>query len=64
MPAVLRLCEDTLSDGATLALPARARMIFVVHGAVTVAGQTFGDGETRHGEDAVTLVAGNAGVTC
>ena len=32
MPPVLSLYEDTLSNGAALALPAHARMIFVVHG--------------------------------
>jgi hypothetical protein len=69
MPAVLRLCEDILSDAATLALPARARMIFVVHGAVTIGGRRLGDGEgcqdqAWQSEDAVTLAAGKTGATC
>jgi hypothetical protein len=64
MPALLRLCEDTLSDRATLALPARARLIFVVHGSVTIAGKTLGDGEAWQGEGAGTLAAGTAGATC
>ena len=33
MAPVLALYEDVLSDGAALALPAAARMIFLVHGA-------------------------------
>src|SRR6516225_6767716 len=32
MPPVLALYEDVLSDGAALALPAAARMIFLLHG--------------------------------
>src|SRR5882672_2775197 len=64
MSAALRLCEDILSDGAALALAPSARFIFVVHGAVTIADRTLGDGEAWHGEGAATLVAGKAGATC
>jgi len=64
MPPVLALYEDVLSDGATLALAAAARMIFLVHGNVTVAGRALHDGETWHGEGAAALVAGKAGATC
>src|SRR5262245_39059930 len=64
MPAVLALYEDVLSDGAALALPAAARMIFLVHGGATVAGRALRDGEAWHGEAAATLVAGGAGATC
>ena len=64
MPPVLALYEDILSDDATLALPPSPRMIFVVHGSVTIAERTLGDGEAWHGEDAVTLNAGKAGATC
>jgi hypothetical protein len=64
MPVLLRLCEDVLSDGARLALPAAARMIFIAHGSVTIADRTFGDGEAWQGEAAATLVAGAAGATC
>jgi hypothetical protein len=64
MPPVLALYEDVLSDGAALALPAAARMIFLVHGGVTVAGRALHDGETWHGEGAAALVAGKAGATC
>jgi hypothetical protein len=64
MTPVLRLCEDILSNDAALALPAAPRLIFVVHGAVTIADRTLGDGETWHGEGAVMIAAGNAGATC
>ena len=45
------------------ALPARARLVFVVHGEITVAGRGLGDGEAWHGEAALTLAAGAAGAT-
>src|SRR5258708_22456038 len=61
MPPILRLCEDVLSNGAVLALPAAPRLIFVVHGAVTIGQRTLSDGEAWHGEGAATLAAGKAG---
>jgi hypothetical protein len=64
MPPVLALYEDTLSNGALLALPALPRMIFVVHGEVAVADSPLRDGGAWHGEEAATLTAGAAGVTC
>jgi len=64
MPAVLRLYEDILSNGAVLALPPLPRMIFVVHGSVTAAEGALGDGEACHGEGAVTLTAGQPGTAC
>ncbi|HEX4553688.1 MAG TPA: hypothetical protein VH249_06865 [Xanthobacteraceae bacterium] len=66
MPAILRLYEDTLSgDGAfDAALPAMPRMIFVVHGAATVATRTLGDGEAWFGAGSLAVTPGNAGVTC
>ena len=65
MPAILRLYEDTLSaDAASEALPAMPRMVFVVHGAATIAGREYGDGEAWFGEDPLGLVPGQAGVTC
>ena len=64
MPPVLALYEDVLSDGAALALPAAARMIFLVHGGATIAGRALRDGETWHGEGAATLVASATGATC
>jgi hypothetical protein len=64
MPPVLALYEDVLANGATLALPAAARMIFVVHGCVTIAGRALRDGEAWHGEAAATVTAGSTGATC
>ena len=64
MAPVLALYEDVLADGAALALPAAARMIFLVHGGATVAGRALRDGEAWHGEGAAALVAGSTGATC
>jgi hypothetical protein len=61
---VLALYEDVLSDGAALALPAAARMIFLVHGAATIAGRALRAGEAWHGEGAAALVAASTGATC
>jgi hypothetical protein len=60
----LRLHEDVLSNDAAIRLPALPRMIFVVHGGMTIAGQSFGGGEAWHGEDAATVTAGKEGATC
>jgi hypothetical protein len=65
MHPTLRLYEDVLSNEASgVHLPAFARMIVVVHGALTIGGKTIADGEVWHGEGAVTLDAGAAGATC
>jgi hypothetical protein len=64
MPPVLRLYEDILSNDAALALPALPRMIFVVHGAVTIEGRALGEGEAWHGEGVASLRAGTAGAAC
>jgi hypothetical protein len=64
MPPELALYEDVLADGAALALPAGARMIFLVHGGATVAGRALRDGEAWHGEDAATVHASGTGATC
>src|SRR5262249_61791417 len=63
-PPVLALCERVWSGGAALARRAAARMIFLVHGNVTVAGRALHDGEAWHSEGAAALVAGKAGATC
>ncbi len=64
MPPVLRLYEDVLaSDSAEAHLPALPRMIFVAHGAVTIADRTLRDGEAWSGEGAVALKAGSEGAT-
>lgn len=64
MSPILRLYEDTIAGGvAEVSLSARPRMIFVVHGAVEIEGQTIRDGETWDGTGAVALKAGAEGVT-
>ena len=64
MHPVLRLYEDSISGGAAaVSLSALARMIFVVHGAVTIDGKAFRDGEAWNGEGACSLAAGKDGVT-
>ncbi len=63
MAPVLRLFEDSLSGGASLKLPALPRMIFVVHGAVTVDGKPLVDGDAWSGEGSVSLAPGKDGVT-
>jgi len=66
MSPILRLHEDTFSAGGSLdaAMPAMPRMIFVVHGAATIDGRSFGDGEAWFGEGPLALMPGSAGVTC
>jgi len=64
MHPVLSLYEDTISNDGAFALPPQARMVFVVHGAITIADCTFNDGEAWQGEGAVTITPGSAGATC
>ena len=65
MPPVLRLHEDVLSSGArAVRLPPLPRLIFVVHGSLTIADRTFGHEEVWQGSDAVTLMPGSEGATC
>jgi hypothetical protein len=64
MHPVMRLYEDSISGGAAaVSLPALARMIFVVHGGVTIDGKVLSDGQAWHGEGACSLAAGKDGVT-
>jgi len=63
MPPVLALYEDVLSNGAELALPPAARMIFLVHGQARVGERALSDGEAWHGEAAATITAGEHGAT-
>jgi len=63
MLPVLRLCEDILSNEAVVELPLCPRMIFVVHGAVTIAGRTMIDGEAQYGDGPLPLIAGKQGAT-
>jgi hypothetical protein len=63
MAPTLRLYEDVLSNDAALSLPPLPRMVFVVHGALTVANRDLGDDAAWSGEEAIGLKAGRAGVT-
>jgi hypothetical protein len=64
MQPVLRLYEDTLSNGSEALLPALPRVIFVVHDALTIGDRAIGGGEAWHGEGAVIVRAAEAGATC
>jgi hypothetical protein len=64
MNPILRLVEDIFSDGAEMTLGAEPRMIFVLHGAIAVAGKSFIDGEAYSGEAATSIVAGPGGAMC
>jgi hypothetical protein len=66
MPPILRLFEDTWSADGILGapLPAMPRMIFVVHGALTIDGRTLTDGEAWHGQGAAMPRPGAGGATC
>lgn len=57
----LRLYEDVLSNDAAATLPPRPRMMFVVHGSVTIADRELRDGESWSGEQEITLKAGRGG---
>jgi hypothetical protein len=65
MTPILRLYEDVLSSEARdLRLPPLPRMIFVVHGTLTVAAHTFAADQAWQGDGAVALSAGPEGATC
>src|SRR5688572_19207300 len=64
MPAVLRLYEDILRNDATCSwLPPLPRMIFVVHGSLTIDGRAFAAGEAWSGEGSPALQPGGEGST-
>lgn len=63
MLPVLRLLEDVLANGASVALPARPRMMLVMHGSIAVAGRILHDDEALCGEGAVAFSAGDQGAT-
>jgi hypothetical protein len=63
MQPVLRLHEDVLSNDAAASLAALPRMIFAVHGSVTVDHRVLRAEEAWSGKDAVTLEAGGDGAT-
>lgn len=64
MNPILRLVEDVFSNGAEMNLGAAPRMIFVVHGAITVDGKLVNEEEAWRGEGAAKIVAGPAGAMC
>jgi hypothetical protein len=64
MQPLLRLSEDVLANGATFALPAHPRMIFVVHGAIVIDGRTLHREDAWHGQDRISLRAAQDGATC
>jgi hypothetical protein len=64
MNPILRLVEDVFSDGAELTLQPEPRMVFVLHGAIAVAGKPILDNEAWSGEGAAKIVAGPEGAMC
>jgi hypothetical protein len=64
MQPLLRLFEDTIGGAVPeVRLRPLPRMIFVVHGSVTIDGKTFSDGEAWHGSGEAVMVPGETGVT-
>jgi hypothetical protein len=63
MPPMLRLYEDVLAGDAELSLPARPRMIFVVHGAIAMADRTLRDDEGLGSESTMSIAAARDGAT-
>ena len=61
MPPVLSLYEDVLANGASASLPARPRMILVLHGSIAMAERVLRDDEAWSGEGAATFTAGSEG---
>lgn len=64
MNPILRLAEDIFSAGAEMTLAAEPRMIFVTHGSIMAAAQTFADNEAWYGDAEVTVRAGESGAMC
>jgi hypothetical protein len=60
---VLRLYQDVFPNGADMVLPANPRMIFVVHGTVTIVDRTLKDGEAFGTEAQTAIKAGDGGAT-
>lgn len=62
MQPSLTLLEDILPSAAVAEpLPARPRIIYVVHGSVTIEGRAYRDGEVWQGEGTVALRSGETG---
>ena len=63
MQPTLRLYEDILANDAEASLPPQPRMIFVVHGSLSLANRTLQDGEAWSAESTAKLKAGTGGAT-
>ena len=65
MTPILTLFEDSFADRDIVGtlLPARPRMIYVVHGSVLIDGREYRDDEAWSGEGSVAPQAGPAGAT-
>jgi hypothetical protein len=61
--AFLTLTEDVFPSDTSARFDAAPRMIFVVHGSVSIAGDVLSDDQAWRGEQAVDVKAGSAGVT-
>jgi len=59
----LSLFEDIDKDAAIATMPAGIRMVFVVHGAVTIDAREFRTGAVWFGEEAMTCTGGAEGAT-
>jgi hypothetical protein len=59
----LRLIEDNVAGGGELALPADGinRVVYVVHGAVAIAGRDLRDDQAWHGLGLARIAAGSTG---
>ncbi|HEY7243800.1 MAG TPA: hypothetical protein VH678_07945 [Xanthobacteraceae bacterium] len=62
-PPLLRLYEDVLANGRALSLAPSPRMIFVLHGKISIGGRTFEDGDAWQGEGSVVVDAAAAGAS-
>jgi hypothetical protein len=60
---MLRLYEDVLANDTEVSLPARPRMIYVVHGAIAMADLSLRDDEAFGSESAISFTAGREGAT-
>jgi hypothetical protein len=64
-PFALRLIEDVMAAGGQLVFPADGinRIVYVVHGAIEIAGRGFSDDESWQGRGAAKVAAKSIGAT-
>ena len=60
---MLRLYEDILANSRVFSLPPAPRMIFVVHGTISIGGRSFKDEDAWYGEGAVAVHAEASGAS-